>query len=120
KNETGFIAFGYDLTEYVHFGEHLNTIAVMVDNSFPYYAEGTDAVLSWHDSHWHPTHGGIYRNVRLHIKDKLHTTLTLYSYLQTQGVYVYNKNITDQTAEVVVEAEIQNDYDTSQRAEVLV
>lgn len=120
KNETGFISFGYDLTEYVHFGEHLNTIAVMVDNSFPYYAEGTDAVLSWHDSHWHPTHGGIYRNVRLHIKDKLHTTLPLYSYLQTQGVYVYNKNITDQTAEVVVEAEIQNDYDTSQRAEVLV
>lgn len=63
KYENGFIPFGYDLTPYVNFGEETNVLAVMVDSTFPYYAEGTDDILSWHDSHWHPTHGGIYRNV---------------------------------------------------------
>lgn len=120
KNETGFIAFGYDLTDYVKFGEEMNTLAIMVDNSFPYYAEGTDAILSWHDSHWHPTHGGIYRNVHLHVKDKLHTSLPLYSYLETQGVYAYNQDITENTAGIVIEAEVQNDYADDQEAEILV
>ncbi|MGP6139145.1 sugar-binding domain-containing protein [Jeotgalibaca sp. A127] len=120
KNESGFIAFGYDLTDYVHFGNEENILAVMVDNSFPYYAEGTDAILSWHDSHWHPTHGGIYRNVKLHVKNKLHTTLPLYSYLETQGVYVYNENIEESTADIVVEAEVANDFDQAKTTEIVV
>lgn len=120
KNESGFIAFGYDLTDYVHFGNEENILAVMVDNSFPYYAEGTDAILSWHDSHWHPTHGGIYRNVKLHVKNKLYTTLPIYSYLETQGVYVYNENIDETTADIVVEAQVANDYDNEETAEIVV
>lgn len=118
KSENGFIPFGYDLTPYVHFGSKPNIISVMVDNTFPYIAEGTDAVLSWHDSHWHPTHGGIYRNVYLYIKDKLHVTLPLYSFLGTQGVYAYNKNINLSSSDIVVEAEIKNDYEINKTAEI--
>src|SRR5690625_3965552 len=110
KYENGFVPFGYDLTSYVNFGDEKNVLAIMVDNTFPYYAEGTDDILSWHDSHWHPTHGGIYRNVFLHVKDKLHITLPLYSYLKTQGTYVYVTDIKGNSANTHVEAEVVNDY----------
>ena len=108
--ENGFIPFGYDLTPYLNFGGD-NQITVMVDNSFPYYAEGTTDALSWHDSHWHPTHGGLYRNANLYVTDKLHVTLPLYSFLETQGVYVYTSDETEESATVHIEAEIQNEYD---------
>lgn len=120
KNENGFIPFGYDLTPYLHTGDKENVLAVMVDNTFPYKADGTDDVLSWHDSHWHPTHGGLYRNVYLHVTDKLHVTLPLYSFLETQGTYVYASNITKETADVTVEAEVFNEYDTPKPVEYIV
>ncbi|MBG9988241.1 DUF4982 domain-containing protein [Aerococcaceae bacterium DSM 111176] len=110
KSENGFIPFGYDLTSYLHYGEKENILAVMVDNSFPYYADGTDAILSWHDSHWHPTHGGIYRNVNLYIKDKLHVTLPLYSFLNTHGVYVYSQNLSKENVDIGIEIEVKNAY----------
>ncbi|SDM91964.1 sugar-binding domain-containing protein [Bacillus sp. OK048] len=120
KSENGFIPFGYDLTPFLHFGERENVLAVMVDNTFPYIAEGTEEdVLSWHDSHWHPTHGGIYRNVYLHIKDKLHITLPLYSFLKTQGTYVYAFDIERESANVAVEAEVINEYSTAKKVEFL-
>lgn len=109
-SENGFIPFGYDLTPYLEFGK-TNQITVMVDNSFPYYAEGTtDSILSWHDSHWHPTHGGLYRNANLFVTDKLHVTLPLYSFLKTQGTYVYTENESEASADVFIETEVKNDY----------
>lgn len=120
KNENGFIPFGYDLTDSINFGlDQENVLSVMVDNTFPYKAEGTDDVLSWHDSHWHPTHGGIWRNVYLHLKDPLHITLPLYSYLKTQGTYVYASDITETTATVTVEAEVSNQYETTQQVDCI-
>jgi beta-galactosidase len=123
KSENGFIPLGYDLTPYLHFGNDENILAVMVDNTFPYKAEGTDDILSWHDSHWHPTHGGIWRNVYLHIKDKLHITLPLYSFLKTQGTYVYATEIEHDAAKVTVCAEVMNGYTEAKKvgflAEVL-
>lgn len=120
KNENGFIPFGYDLTPYLNYGDRENVLAVMVDNTFPYMAEGTDDVLSWHDSHWHPTHGGLYRNVFLHMTDKLHITLPLYSFLETQGTYIYTDNLTKESADVTVEAEVQNEYDADKAVEYVV
>lgn len=110
KSENGFIPFGYELTQHLYYGDKENVLAVMVDNRFPYYAEGTEDILSWHDSHWHPTHGGIYRNVNLYVKDRLHVTLPLYSFLNTQGVYAYTRHLTENTANVGIEIEIQNAY----------
>ena len=113
KSENGFIPFGYDLTPYLNFGGE-NDITVMTDNSFPYYHIGEDGSkneLSWADSHWHPNNGGLYRNAYLYVTDPLHITLPLYSFLETQGTYVYTQNETDTSAEVVMDAEIQNEYD---------
>ncbi len=37
--------------------------------------------IPWNNPHWHPAHGGLYRNVRLIITDPLHISLPLYSFL---------------------------------------
>lgn len=111
KSENGFIPFGYDLTAGIKFGEE-NDITVMTDNSFPYYHIGEDGSkneLSWADSHWHPNSGGLYRNATLYVTEPLHVTLPLYSFLETQGTYVYTKNETQSAADVVMEAEIANE-----------
>ena len=47
--------------------------------------------IPWNNPHWHPAHGGIYRNVRLVVTDPLHFQLPLYSFLQTAGPYVYSQ-----------------------------
>ncbi|TWO34531.1 glycoside hydrolase family 2 protein [Seonamhaeicola sediminis] len=108
QNQTGFIPFGFDLTPYLKFGEN-NVLAVKVNNdrgdhfrdNFP---------LVWHHEHWHPNHGGIYRNVFLHVTDPLHITLPLYDNLETLGTYVYSENITAENADVTINAEVQNEY----------
>lgn len=108
QNQTGFIPFGFDLTSYLNFDSD-NVIAVKVNNdrgdhfrdNFP---------LVWHHEHWHPNHGGIYRNVFLHVMDPLHITLPLYDNLETMGTYVYAENISQESADVIVTTEVQNEY----------
>lgn len=108
QNQTGFIPFGFDLTSHIKYGEN-NVISVKVNNdrgdhfrdNFP---------LVWNHEHWHPTHGGIYRNVFLHVMDPLHITLPLYDNLKTVGTYVYADHITEDKATVTVKAEVQNEY----------
>jgi beta-galactosidase len=60
--------------------------------------------IPWNNPHWHPAHGGIYRNVRLYVTDPLHITFPLYSFLQTTGPYVYATEINSQSAKVTIEA----------------
>ncbi|WP_082026635.1 sugar-binding domain-containing protein [Flammeovirga sp. OC4] len=112
KNQTGFIPFGYDLTPYLVEGE--NVLAIKVNNdrgdhfrdNFP---------LVWNHEHWHPMHGGIYRNVFLHVMNELHVTLPLFDNLKTVGTYVYAENISEKSAEVNVKAEIQNETKTDKK-----
>ncbi len=108
-NKTGFIPFGYDLTPYIKFGSESNVIAVRANND-----RGDDfrnnGPLVWNHEHWHPTHGGIYRNVFLHVMDPLHITLPLYDNLQTVGTYVYAENVSESSADVTVNAEVVNEH----------
>ncbi|MBD0726522.1 hypothetical protein B6A10_15210 [Flavobacterium sp. L1I52] len=110
KNQTGFIPFGFDLTPYLKFNAE-NVIAVKVNND-----RGDDFrnnfPLVWNHEHWHPTHGGIYRNVYLHIMNPLHITLPLYDNLKTVGTYVYAQNIGKTHADVTVQSEVFNEYNT--------
>ena len=115
-HKTGFTPFGFDLTEHVKFGGADNVLAVRCDNTFNdiiNYAEGGQYGLPWNSPHWHPAHGGIYRNVYLHVTDKLHVTLPLYSFLETEGPYIYASSISSDSARVTVEAEVINEYSTS-------
>ena len=106
-SENGFIPFGYDLTQHINYGG-INKLTVQVDNSFPYVAEGTTSKLPWHDSHWQPSMGGLYRNSYLYIVEPVHLTLPLYSFLETQGTYIYTSNETETTANINIDAEVQN------------
>jgi beta-galactosidase len=110
-NKTGFIPFGFDLTLLLKFGGGTNVLAVMADNRFTPETDmatiaGTD--LPWNSPHWHPAHGGIYRNVYLFVTDPLHISLPLYSNLKTTGPYVSATGISEKSATVHCEVPVQN------------
>jgi len=128
-HKTGFTPFGFDLTPHLRVGVQ-NVLAVMADNRFMKDPlEGALAEIQselnkmipenpnelradqipWNNPHWHPAHGGIYRNVKLHITDPLHIPLPLYSFLQTAGAYAYAHGITDAAAQVTVEVPVKNE-----------
>jgi beta-galactosidase len=113
--KSGFTPFGFDLTPHLRFGKD-NVLAVMTDNRFVSHGKiwqraNITEGLPWNDPHWHPAHGGIYRNVYLHVTDKVHVTLPLYSNLGTEGTYVFANNVAGESADVSVEAEVQNETD---------
>lgn len=133
-SKTGFTPFGFDLTPHLTFGTAANVLAVMCDNRFmkdpldgaapsPNLAQLSASVnetipealddlqadqIPWNNPHWHPAHGGLYRNVRLHVMDPLHISLPLYSFLQTAGPYVYATDIAGERANVHVEVPVEN------------
>ncbi len=110
-NCTGFIPFGFDLTPHLRFGGATNVLAVMADNRFTLETDmGKIALteLPWNSPHWHPAHGGIYRNVYLHVMDPLHITLPLYSNLKTAGPYVYASDISEKSAAIHCQVPVQN------------
>jgi len=127
--ENGFIPFGADLTPHLKIGGD-NVISVSCDNSF---VKDTDfggdrkkvwhefqggAKLPWNNPHWHPAHGGIYRNVYLHVSDKLHFTTPLFNNMETVGTYVYAVNPSRESTGVGIETEIANDTGVEQSFEI--
>jgi len=121
-SKTGFIPFGFDLTPHLKFGGAKNVVAVMADNRFTPETDMAKIVktdLPWNSPHWHPAHGGIYRNVYLRVTDPLHISLPLYSFLQTAGPYVYATEIAQSSATVTVEVPIQNERDSAANVELV-
>lgn len=76
--------------------------------------------IPWNNPHWHPAHGGIYRNVRLHITDPLHITLPLYSFLQTEGPYAYATSISAKNASVGIDVPVRNDRPSGENVTLFV
>lgn len=64
--------------------------------------------IPWNNPHWHPAHGGIFRDVTLTVTDPLHIDLPLYSFLQTAGPYIYASDVSEQSATVHLEVPVQN------------
>ena len=75
--------------------------------------------IPWNNPHWHPAHGGIYRNVRLYVLDPLHISLPLYSFLQTAGPYVYASDISAESATINLEVPIENSRSTGEKVEMV-
>jgi len=114
QDKTGFIPFGFDLTPHLKPGA-TNVLAVRVDNRFDKQFTGD---TPWHHPNWHPPHGGIYRNVSLHVTDPLHVTLPLYAQLATEGIYAWTESLTAESATVCVSAEIQNEQSKPAKTKV--
>lgn len=88
---------------------NLRNLSEMVNQQVPATVEELQAdQIPWNNPHWHPAHGGLYRNVRLIVTDPLHITLPLYSFLQTVGPYVYATDISPESAHVGIEIPVQN------------
>lgn len=114
-DETGFIPFAFDLTPFLK-ADGKNVLAVKVDNTVAgkLYAGDTP----WHHQNWHPPHGGIYRNVYLHVLDPVHVTLPLYAHLGTEGIYAWTESLAKEKATIGVSAEIENTLDEASDIEV--
>src|SRR5260370_40276760 len=76
--------------------------------------------LPWNSPHWHPPHGGLYRDVYLHVTDPLHISLPLYSNLGTVGPYVCSADISSGSAAVHIEVPVQNGRKTSEQVQARV
>lgn len=138
-SKSGFVPFGFDLTPWLHgdapnvlavmcdnrfmkdplagagaegsaANPQLAQISARVNAGIP---EDVDQIaadqIPWNNPHWHPAHGGLFRNVTLHVLDPLHITLPLYSYLQTEGPYVYTSDVSTNAATIHLEVPVEND-----------
>jgi beta-galactosidase len=98
---------------------NLSALSRKVNETIPDKIEDLQAdQIPWNNPHWHPAHGGIYRNVRLYVTDPLHISLPLYSFLQTAGPYVYATEVSDAAANVTLEVPAQNERTTAAAAEL--
>ncbi|MFC7139310.1 DUF4982 domain-containing protein [Halosimplex aquaticum] len=113
RHENGVMAFGFDLTELADPAPEENVLAVRVDNDWDYEEQATGQRYQWADHNFNANYGGITKNVKLHVTDRLYQTLPLYSWLGTTGVYVYADDIDvdEQSAEVNAESQIRNEHD---------
>jgi beta-galactosidase len=113
-HENGVMAFGLDLTEAVLPPPATNVIAVRTDNDWAYRERATKQRYQWSDKNFNANYGGIPKNVKLHIADKVYQTLPLYSNLGTTGTYIYAKdfNIAGRSAVIHAESEIRNESGT--------
>lgn len=90
KRPLGYIAFHYDMTDYINIGG-VNVITVKLDNS------------SQPGSRWY-TGTGIYRHVHLIKTNKI--------YVPVWGNYIVSDSYTSEKADVKIETKIQNDLDS--------
>ncbi len=115
QDKTGFIPFAFDLTPHLN-ANGKNVLAVRADNTVEPKLYSGD--MPWHHQNWHPPHGGIYRNVYLHVLDPVHVTLPIYANLKTEGIYAWADSLTKESATVGLTAEIANHQDQPVEATV--
>jgi hypothetical protein len=122
RHENGVMAFAFDITDAVLAAPQENVLAARIDNSWDYKEKATGSTYEWNDRNFYANYGGINKNVFLHITDKLHQTLPLYSNLGTTGVYIYAQefDIKGHSAKITAESQIRNDYPTTRTFNYLV
>jgi beta-galactosidase len=103
----GFIGFVLDITSQVKFGGADNVIAARVSKSQGFYADpGFSLVFRFGQAD-----AGIFRPVWMHITDKVHVPLNLYSCLNQLGTYVGAQTVANDgsSATVDIKTNVQND-----------
>ena len=107
-HENGVTAFGFDIGAALVAGE--NVVAVRTDNGWDYREQATGQRYQWADRNFNANHGGLPKNVRLHVTESLYQTLPLLSNLGTTGVYVCARDfdIPGRSATVTAESEVHN------------
>jgi beta-galactosidase len=118
-HENGVMAFGFDITDLVNFGDQENIIAARIDNDWNYREKSTNTKFQWEDKNFNANYGGISKNVLLHVTGKTYQTLPLVGTLGTTGVYVYADqfDIKKKTAVIHAESQIKNETDIEQQVQ---
>ncbi|MGE5520863.1 MAG: glycoside hydrolase family 2 protein [Candidatus Dadabacteria bacterium] len=117
-HENGIMAFGFDITNYIKFGDIDNVLAARIDNSWDYKEKVTDTKFQWEDRNFNANYGGICKNVFLHVVPQVYQTLPLHSNLGTTGVYIYADNFNIQQGTAIIHAESEVKNETNQPQEV--
>mgnify|MGYP001605623152 CR=1 FL=1 len=114
RHENGAMAVGFDVTEFVKPAPAENVVAVRTDNDWNYREKATNQRYQWSDRNFNANYGGIPKNVKLHVTDKLHQTLPLWSHLKTTGVYIYalDFDLPGKAATIHAESEVRNEHPT--------
>lgn len=106
KHIGGYTAFSFDIGRLLKFGEE-NELKVTVDNSHNDNIPPLNADFTFY--------GGIYRNVRLIVADRLHFNLCDNA---GDGVYVLQKAVSEKQAVTEIRGVIVNDSDFTGKAVV--
>src|SRR5215203_6257087 len=111
RHENGITAFGFDVTDALRPAPEENVLAARIDNAWNYKEKATGSGFQWNDRNFYANYGGINKNVFLHVTDRLHQTLPLYSNLGTTGVYVYARDfdVPGRSATVTAESQVRNE-----------
>ena len=109
-SENGVTAYGVDITNELHFGDHENVVAVRVNNRTNYAEKATGVPFEWNTNDFNPEHGGLNRRVWLYVTGKIYQTLPIYDGLKTLGVYIYPTrfSLDERVADVTVESQVHN------------
>ncbi|UCC22848.1 MAG: beta galactosidase jelly roll domain-containing protein, partial [Planctomycetota bacterium] len=107
----GYLPFTVDITDHAYFGATENVIAVKADNTDnPDVPIGNAGWFNW---------GGIYRDVRLHITDRLHVTDAVDANIVAGGgVFVTYPSVSESRALLRVKTHIVNEYATAKTCTV--
>ena len=108
-SENGIMAFGFDLTPYIVKGDNL--IEVRTDNDWDYREKQSNSKFQWQSKSFNVNYGGLTKNVRLHVCDKVYQTLPIFSNLGTTGTYVYGEDydVSGRKATVCAESQVKNE-----------
>ena len=116
-HENGVMAFGFDVTDLVKFGDEENVLAARIDNDWDYREKATNTKFQWEDKNFNANYGGISKNVYLHIVPTIYQTLPLFNNLGTTGIYIYadNFNIKGRSATIHAESQVKNESGQAQQ-----
>jgi hypothetical protein len=106
----GFVGFVVDLTPSIQFGGADNVLAVRVGKSGGFYSDPGFA----EGFRFGQSDGGLFRPVWMHITDKVHVPLNVYSVLNQWGTYTAAVNASDASATVNIKTNVRNDGASSQ------
>lgn len=103
----GYLPFMIDISEDIEFGAE-NVIAIRLDNRNNGSIPPGKPLESLDFSYF----GGLYRNVKLHIMEKLHVTDAVYAGKQAGGgIFVKYSNVSKASATLEVQTHVLNDHD---------
>jgi hypothetical protein len=101
----GFIPFVVDITPYVKFGGSDNVLAVRVSTGAPWFNFPSFS----NDFRFGQGDGGLFRPVWMHITDKVHIPLNVFSVVNNWGTCVATMSATADVATVRILTNVQNE-----------